>query len=125
MAGELNFRLKAKQGNTYLDLFPSTLFEAIDDIPDWLNTVVVDVEIPPSQAGKQVVEIDSEGIDYMVNSQFEIYLKSGNQSDYDAISQAEIVIGEGGSPTNLVLTRLFGGSIATITVTIIFFKKGV
>lgn len=125
MAGELNFRLKAKQGNTYLDLFPSTLFEAIDNIPDWLNTVVVDVEIPPSQAGKQVVEIDSEGIDYMANSQFEIYLKSGNQSDYDAISQAEVVIGEGGSPTNLVLTRLFGGSIATITVTIVFFKKGV
>lgn len=125
MAGVQNFRLKAKQGNTYLDLFPSTLFEAIDNIPDWLNTVVVDVEIPPSQAGKQVVEIDSEGIDYMANSQFEIYLKSGNQSDYDAISQAEVVIGEGGSPTNLVLTRLFGGSIATITVTIVFFKKGV
>lgn len=125
MAGVQNFRLKAKQGNTYLDLFPSTLFEAIDNIPDWLNTVVVDVEIPPSQAGKQVVEIDSEGIDYMANSQFEIYLKSGNQSDYDAISQAEIVIGEGGSPTNLVLTRLFDGSIASITVTIVFFKKGV
>lgn len=125
MAGVQNFRLKAKQGNTYLDLFPSTLFEAIDNIPDWLNTVVVDVEIPPSQAGKQVVEIDSEGIDYMANSQFEIYLKSGNQSDYDAISQAEIVIGEGGSPTNLVLTRLFDGSIASITVTIVFFKRGV
>lgn len=125
MAGVQNFRLKAKQGNTYLDLFPSTLFEAIDNIPDWLNTVVVDVEIPPSQAGKQVVEIDSEGIDYMANSQFEIYLKSGNQSDYDAISQAEIIIGEGGSPTNLVLTRLFDGSIASITVTIVFFKKGV
>lgn len=125
MAGVQNFRLKAKQGNTYLDLFPSTLFEAIDNIPDWLNTVVVDVEIPPSQAGKQVVEIDSEGIDYMANSQFEIYLKSGNQSDYDAISQAEIVVGEGGSPTNLVLTRLFDGSIASITVTIVFFKKGV
>ena len=61
----------------------------------------------------------------MADSQFEIYLKSGNQSDYDAISQAEIVIGEGGSPTNLVLTRLFDGSIASITVTIIFFKKGV
>lgn len=125
MAGEQNFRLKAKQGNTYLDLFPSTVFEAIDNIPDWLGTIAVDVEIPPSQAGKQIVEIDSEGINYMANSQFEIYLKSGNQSDYDAISQAEIVIGEGGSPTNLVLTRLFDGSIASITVTIIFFKKGV
>lgn len=125
MAGEQNFRLREKQGNTYLDLFPSTLFEAIDNIPDWLDTVLVDVEIPPSQAGKQIVEIDSEGIDYMANSQFEIYLKSGNQSDYDAISQAEIVIGEGGSPTNLVLTRLFDGSIASITVTIVFFKKGV
>lgn len=124
MAGEQNFRLKVKQDNSYIDLFPLTTKSQIEGQTQWLETEAIEVTIPKYQGSKQIIQLSADGIDYMANSQFEIYLVSGSQSDYDSISQAEIVVGDGGKPTNLVLTRLYTYPLADIKVSIVFFKKG-
>lgn len=124
MAGEQNFRLKVKQDNSYIDLFPLTTKSQIEGQTQWLETEVIEVTIPKYQGSKQIIQLSADGVEYMASNQFEIYLVSGSQSDYDSISQAEIVVGDGGKPTNLVLTRLYTYPLADIKVSIVFFKKG-
>lgn len=111
----IDFRLAYRSPTEFVDLFPKTQFQAIDDVGNLFNTVILPVTIPASSDIIQTITITASA--ELANSVNRMYLSSGSQEDYGTITQYQV------NENQLIITRLYGGSENDIEVNLVFFVK--
>lgn len=110
----IDFRLAYRSPTEFVDLFPKTQLQAIDD-GNLFDTVILPVTIPASNDVTQTITITASA--ELANSVNRMYLSSGSQEDYSTITQYQV------NTNQLVITRLYGGSENGIEVNLVFLVK--
>ena len=113
-----NFRLAYNSGAGYVDLFPRTLVEAIENETGAYEITALQVTIPAVNTMTQTITISTTP--KMVNSSVRMILNStGEQAvnDYSTITQFQV------DTNQLIITRLYSMPTNSIEVTLLFFEK--
>ena len=118
----MDFRLSFNSGNGFIDLFPVTNLQAIQNNNYFLYYSTLDVTIPAptNQDVSQIININIT--ESQASAPFDVFLKSeGNQalSDYNTISQIQI------TSNQLIITRLYNWPQNSIDIRIVFKEVGV
>ena len=114
----LNFRLSAKQGSGYTDLFSRTSIEGIVDVDTEFIKVPLTVTIPAADKGTQNITITTD--EKMPNSMFEVYL---NTTGEDAIKAYSTLTQVSVTTNQLTVIRLYQDQTTDIEVTLMFYEK--
>lgn len=115
----VDFTLGYKQGAEYIDMFPHTLVEAINDIHTEFKKQTMVVTIPASSDTIQTITITADS--RLASSPFDVFLNTtGEQAEYDfsTITQMQVL------ENQLIITRLYSKPQQTIEVTLLFYIKG-
>ena len=116
----LNFRLSYNEGFDYVDLFPKTNIESIEENNDILKYSELLVTVPVTTEVNQSISLDLTS--NQQKAPFYIQLVNVNEntmSDYSTINQAQIV------NNNLILTRLNDYPKNEIQIKLIFKEAGI
>ena len=116
----IEFRLSAKQNNTYLDLFPRTSVNAIVNIVNdehIRGTQVLEVDVPVTTETIQAIAIQTNN--RIVDAPFEVHYVSGDKNSYNTISQIEV------SENTLTIYRIHNKPEASVKIALVFYTMGV
>lgn len=113
----IEFRLSAKQNNTYLDLFPRTTVNAIANGEHIRGTQVLEVDIPTTTETIQTIAIQTNS--HIVDAPFEVHYISGDKNSYNTISQIEV------SENTLTIYRIHNKPEASVKIALVFYTMGV
>lgn len=113
----IEFRLSAKQNNTYLDLFPRTTVNAIANDEHIRGTQVLEVNIPATTETIQTITIQTNN--RIVNAPFEVHYVSGDKNSYNTISQIEV------SENTLTIYHIHNKPEASVKIVLVFYTMGV
>ncbi len=113
----IEFRLSAKQNNTYLDLFPRTTVNAIANDEHIRGTQVLEVDIPSTTETIQMIAIQTNS--RIVDAPFEVHYISGDKNSYNTISQIEV------SENTLTIYRIHNKPEASVKIALVFYTMGV
>lgn len=113
----IEFRLSAKQNNTYLDLFPRTTVNAIANDEHIRGTQVLEVDIPTTTETIQTIAIQTNS--HIVDAPFEVHYISGDKNSYNTISQIEV------SENTLTIYRIHNKPEASVKIALVFYAMGV
>ena len=113
----IEFRLSAKQNNTYLDLFPRTSVNAIVNDEHIRGTQVLEVDVPATTETIQKITIQTNN--YIVNATFEVHYVGGDKNSYNTISQIEV------SENTVTIYRIHNKPEASVKIALVFYTMGV
>ena len=113
----IEFRLSAKQNNTYLDLFPRTTVNAIANDEHIRGTQVLEVDVPVTTETIQTIAIQTNN--RIVDAPFEVHYVSGDKNSYNTISQIEV------SENALTIYRIHNKPEASVKIALVFYTMGV
>lgn len=109
----LDFRLAYQSPTEYVDLFPKVNITDVNGMENTYIKNIINVEIPAVSALTQNITIVAN-IE-LVSKNIDMYLVSGNQEDYNTITQYQV------NENELILTRLYTYPNNTINVALIFY----
>lgn len=113
----IEFRLSAKQNNTYLDLFPRTSVNAVVNDEHIRGTQVLEVDVPATTETIQTIAIQTNN--RIVDAPFEVHYVSGDKNSYNTISQIEV------SENMLTIYRIHNKPEASVKIALVFYTMGV
>lgn len=113
----IEFRLSAKQNNTYLDLFPRTSVNAVVNDEHIRGTQVLEVDVPVTTETIQTIAIQTNN--RIVDAPFEVHYVSGDKNSYNTISQIEV------SENMLTIYRIHNKPEASVKIALVFYTVGV
>lgn len=113
----IEFRLSAKQNNTYLDLFPRTSVNAVVNDEHIRGTQVLEVDVPATTETIQTIAIQTNN--RIVDAPFEVHYISGDKNSYNTISQIEV------SENTLTIYRIHNKPEASVKIALVFYTMGV
>lgn len=113
----IEFRLSAKQNNTYLDLFPRTSANAVVNDEHIRGTQVLEVDVPATTETIQTIAIQTNN--RIVDAPFEVHYVSGDKNSYNTISQIEV------SENTLTIYRIHNKPEASVKIALVFYTMGV
>lgn len=113
----IEFRLSAKQNNTYLDLFPRTSVNAVVNDEHIRGTQVLEVDVPATTETIQTIVIQTNN--RIVDAPFEVHYVSGDKNSYNTISQIEV------SENTLTIYRIHNKPEASVKIALVFYTMGV
>lgn len=113
----IEFRLSAKQNNTYLDLFPRTSVNAVVNDEHIRGTQVLEVDVPATTETIQTIAIQTNN--RIVDAPFEVHYVSGDKNNYNTISQIEV------SENTLTIYRIHNKPEASVKIALVFYTMGV
>lgn len=113
----IEFRLSAKQNNTYLDLFPRTSVNAVVNDEHIRGTQVLEVDVPVTTETIQTIAIQTNN--RIVDAPFEVHYVSGDKNSYNTISQIEV------SKNTLTIYRIHNKPEASVKIALVFYTMGV
>ena len=100
----IEFRLSAKQNNTYLDLFPRTSVNAIVNDEHIRGTQVLEVDVPATTETIQTITIQTNN--RIVDAPFEVHYVSGDKN-------------------TLTIYRIHNKPEASVKIALVFYTMGV
>ena len=112
----IEFRLSAKQNNTYLDLFPRTSVNAVVNDEHIRGTQVLEVDVPATAETIQTIAIQTNN--RIVDAPFEVHYVSGDKNSYNTISQIEV------SENTLTIYRIHNKPEANVKIALVFYTMG-
>lgn len=113
----IEFRLSAKQNNTYLDLFPRTSVNAVVNDEYIRGTQVLELDVPATTETIQKIAIQTNN--RIVDAPFEVHYVSGDKNSYNTISQIEV------SENTLTIYRIHNKPEASVKIALVFYTMGV
>ena len=113
----IEFRLSAKQNNTYLDLFPRTSVNAIVNDEHIRGTQVLEVDVPVTTETIQTIAIQTNN--RIVDAPFEVHYVSRDKNSYNTISQIEV------SENTLTIYHIHNKPEASVKIALVFYTMGV
>lgn len=113
----VEFRLSAKQNNTYLDLFPRTSVNAIANDEHIRGTQVLEVDVPATTETIQMITIQTNN--RIVDAPFEVHYVNGDKNSYNTISQIEV------SENTLAVYHIHNKPEASVKIALVFYTMGV